>query len=157
MQSEMATKRVNCPFCGRPAFPAPGGFLEIGEYDGKQYSVEGSVDGYQCPNGHGFYAWPDGKAVAGLPRYASEEPEVMAKEVREGTEAGVSMPVLQMKPVFDSPYEQYRDRNGQVFVLVREITEPDASHDAEVLPVYVIRFPDGVEIEAWPEEILQEA
>lgn len=63
MQSEMAAKRVNCPFCGRPAFQAPGGFLEMGEYHGKGYSVEGSVDGYQCQNGHGFYAWPNTEAV----------------------------------------------------------------------------------------------
>ena len=64
LQSETAPKGIACPFCGGPVFPAPGGFLEMGEYDGRGYSVEGSVDGYQCQNGHGFYAWPDGKNVA---------------------------------------------------------------------------------------------
>lgn len=54
---------------------------------------------------------------------------------------------------FHTPYEQYADREGQEFELVRTITEPDATHDAEVLPMYVIRFSDGVEIEAWPEEV----
>lgn len=54
---------------------------------------------------------------------------------------------------FNTPYEQYADRQGQEFELVRAITEPDASHDAEVLPMYVIRFADGEEIEAWPEEV----
>jgi hypothetical protein len=37
--------------------------------------------------------------------------------------------------------------------VVRQITEPDATHDAEVLPMYVIRFEDGVEIEAFPDEV----
>lgn len=54
---------------------------------------------------------------------------------------------------FKSPYEQYANRVGQEFELVRTITEPDATHDAEVLPMYVIRFADGEEIEAWPEEV----
>ena len=54
---------------------------------------------------------------------------------------------------FQSPYGQYQDRNGQAFEIVRKISEEDGEHDAEVLPMFVIRFPDGIEIEAWPEEI----
>ncbi len=57
------------------------------------------------------------------------------------------------RPAFDSPYEQHRDRIGQPFTLVRTIDEPDETHDREVLPMYLIRFADGVEIEAWPEEV----
>jgi hypothetical protein len=56
---------------------------------------------------------------------------------------------------FTTPYEQYASRNGQGFEFVRTISEPDSTHDAEVLPMYVIRFADGVEIEAWPEEVNQ--
>jgi hypothetical protein len=55
--------------------------------------------------------------------------------------------------IFESPYDQYETRNGQHFEIVREISEADELHDAEVLPMYVIRFDDGCEIEAWPEEI----
>jgi hypothetical protein len=33
------------------------------------------------------------------------------------------------------------------------IDKPDKDHDEEVLPMYLIRFEDGQEIEAWPEEI----
>lgn len=60
---------------------------------------------------------------------------------------------MKLRETFQSPYDQYRERIGQPFTLIREITEPDAGHDAEVLPMYVIRFPDGEEIEAWPEEV----
>ena len=54
---------------------------------------------------------------------------------------------------FNSPYDQYRHRNGHIFEIVREITKPDKEHDAEVLPMFLIRFEDGLQIEAWPEEI----
>lgn len=63
MQARMAPKGLRCPFCGVPAFPAPVGFLELGEYNGRKYAVEGDVEGLQCPNGHGFYVWPEGKAI----------------------------------------------------------------------------------------------
>ncbi|WP_152346618.1 hypothetical protein [Brevibacterium sp. CFH 10365] len=58
-----------------------------------------------------------------------------------------------MRATFESPYDEYAERNGQSFTHVREISEPDDAHDPEVLPMHVIRFDDGVEIEAWPEEI----
>ena len=63
------------------------------------------------------------------------------------------MPITNPRPTFHTPYEQFADRIGQKFTILREITEPDDTHDAEVLPMYVIRFEDGHEIEAWPEEI----
>jgi hypothetical protein len=56
-------------------------------------------------------------------------------------------------PTFQTPYDQHADRNGQSYTFVRSITEPDESHDTEVLPMHVIRFADGTEIEAWPEEV----
>ena len=42
--------------------------------------------------------------------------------------------------------------NGKPFDIVAEITEPDETHDADVLPMYVITC-DGITFEAWPEEI----
>jgi hypothetical protein len=54
---------------------------------------------------------------------------------------------------FQSPYEQYKERNGQGCKVVETITEPDATHDEEVLPMYRVQFEDGATIEAWPEEI----
>ena len=54
---------------------------------------------------------------------------------------------------FESPYDQYRERNGQTIEIVRRIEEADAEHDEEVLPMFIVRFEDGEEIEAWPEEI----
>lgn len=54
---------------------------------------------------------------------------------------------------FTTPFEQYAAREGQPCEVLRWVTDPDADHDAEVLPMAVIRFADGVEIEAWPEEV----
>jgi hypothetical protein len=61
---------------------------------------------------------------------------------------------LDVKEVtFRTPYEQYRDRDGQKCVIVRTLTEPDEEHDAESLPMHVVCFEDGTEIEALPEEV----
>lgn len=59
-----------------------------------------------------------------------------------------------LKKAFDSPYRQYSNLNGRPFRVIREITEPDERHDEECLPVYVIQFEDGKQIEAYPEEVL---
>lgn len=58
-----------------------------------------------------------------------------------------------MTLIFRTPYDQHADRRGQAFVIINKITEPDSTHDAEVLPMYRIRFEDGIELEAWPEEV----
>lgn len=55
--------------------------------------------------------------------------------------------------IFRSPYDQYRDRVGQHFEIIRVITRPESDVDLENLPMYVIRFDDGDEIHAWPEEV----
>lgn len=71
-------------------------------------------------------------------------------------ECGEVMLERDLTPVgttFNSPFDQYRTRNGQSFTLMRVVDEPDDQHDEENLPMAVIRFGDGVEIEAWPEEI----
>jgi hypothetical protein len=55
---------------------------------------------------------------------------------------------------FRTPYDQYRERDGQEAVVVRHYTENDDDHDiTEVGPMYLIRFTGGEEIEAWPEEV----
>jgi hypothetical protein len=59
-----------------------------------------------------------------------------------------------LKSSFRTPYDQYRERQGQPFTILRTIDTPDDQHDEEVLPMYEIQFTnDGAVIEAWPEEI----
>lgn len=53
---------------------------------------------------------------------------------------------------FWTPYTDYRDRIGQKFEIVRRLTEEDV--DLECLPMWRIRFKDGKEIDAYPEEIV---
>lgn len=60
---------------------------------------------------------------------------------------------MKKKDTFDSPYKQHAERNGQPFEIVKTIDKPDSEHDVAVLPMYGIRFEDGEEIEAWPEEV----
>ena len=56
--------------------------------------------------------------------------------------------------VFDSPYEQYKERIGQEATIIAYFTEDDDEHDiSEVGPMYRLRFDDGTEIDAWPEEV----
>ena len=54
---------------------------------------------------------------------------------------------------FHTTDSSLRSRNGQRFEVVGDITKPDGTHDEEVLPMHRIRFEDGTEIEAWPDEI----
>lgn len=61
-----------------------------------------------------------------------------------------------LRATFQSPYDQYKNRIGQTFQVIRAITKPDKDHDKEVLPMYAIKFPDGKEIEAWPEEVYEQ-
>jgi hypothetical protein len=65
------------------------------------------------------------------------------------------MKTEKLKEAFDSPYDQFKDKNGQQFKLIKTITEPDFEHDIGSLPMYIIEFEDGEEIEAWPEEIFE--
>ena len=55
---------------------------------------------------------------------------------------------------FSTPYEQTKRHNGKRFRVLGVVTQPDATHDAEVLPMYVIELEDGDILEAWPEEVL---
>jgi hypothetical protein len=40
--------------------------------------------------------------------------------------------------------------------VVKVIDQPDKDHDEEVLPMFLIHFEDGREIDAWPEELAYE-
>jgi len=44
-------------------------------------------------------------------------------------------------------------RTGQSVDVVRIIRHADASHDYETLPMFVVRFSDGTEGEAWRDEL----
>lgn len=55
---------------------------------------------------------------------------------------------------FVTPFRQYAEHSGRPATVVRVISEPDSDHDAESLPMFVIRFDDGVCIEAWEEELV---
>jgi hypothetical protein len=56
--------------------------------------------------------------------------------------------------VFHGPYDQFADRKGQTATVVAHITEDTAEVEvSEVGPMYTIRFGDGFETEAWPEEV----
>jgi len=54
--------------------------------------------------------------------------------------------------VFTSPYDQYREHNGKTATLLGEVDRATIDY-SETGPLYNIRFEDGTEIEAWPEEI----
>jgi hypothetical protein len=46
-----------------------------------------------------------------------------------------------------------RSRNGQSVEVVRAIRKVDNAHDREVLPMFVVRFSDGLTIETWRDEL----
>lgn len=49
---------LRCPFCPSTNVQLDSdAFIEIGEFDGSYYEIEGDVKGYLCENGHRFYAW----------------------------------------------------------------------------------------------------
>jgi hypothetical protein len=60
---------------------------------------------------------------------------------------------LTFHETFETPYAQYSDRRGQPFHVIGIIVETDDEHDEGMLPMFRIRFADGFEIDAWPEEV----
>lgn len=55
---------------------------------------------------------------------------------------------------FWTPYTDYKHKIGEKFHVVRRLTTDDC--DKECLPQWIIRFEDGTEIQAYPEEIIEE-
>lgn len=66
---------------------------------------------------------------------------------------------MKIREAFVSPYEQYADRVGMRFDVLKRITRRNATPAEradialECLPMYRIRFADGFETLAWPEEV----
>jgi hypothetical protein len=54
--------------------------------------------------------------------------------------------------MFQTPFEQYEQLNGEPFVILSAVFEPTDEIDREVLPMFKIDVA-GEEILAWPEEI----
>jgi hypothetical protein len=59
---------------------------------------------------------------------------------------------VKRKGIFTSPYDQYADRIGQEYKLIREIPHKEFDY-REIGKMYIIQFPDGTQIDAWPEEL----
>ena len=53
---------------------------------------------------------------------------------------------------FVTPWEQHKDRIGQRFTVMGPAPETDYDRE-EVGRMWAIRFEDGTEITAWPEEV----
>ena len=58
---------------------------------------------------------------------------------------------------FRSVFEQYAERNGESIVILGEISDERSGEveqvDPDNWPMYKIRFADGHETLAWPEEV----
>lgn len=55
---------------------------------------------------------------------------------------------------FKSTDSNLKHRNGQFASVTGVITEADAEHDAEVLPMLKIQFGDGYATEVWEDELI---
>lgn len=53
---------------------------------------------------------------------------------------------------FAAKYDQHAARNGQTFTILGAV-DPRAYDASECGEMFTIRFADGVQIEAWPEEV----
>ena len=60
---------------------------------------------------------------------------------------------LYLKSVYESPFTDYSQYNGKPFRIVRRMSLQEDNVDISVLPKWIIAFDDGVQIEAYPEEI----
>lgn len=72
------------------------------------------------------------------------------------------MPTMNGEPLlsgarvrFETPFDQYRSRDGQEATYLGDV-DPTTFDFEETGPLHVIRFDDGEEIQAWPEEIDEE-
>lgn len=74
-----------------------------------------------------------------------------AKETKTNTNESLFQNV-KLKP-FCTPFEDYAHRNGQNFELLRPCSPDEVSKEAG--PMFWIRFSDGEEITAYPEEIFE--
>lgn len=54
---------------------------------------------------------------------------------------------------FETPYEECSEYNGQKYEIVRRANHEIGDCDMEGLPQWIIKFEDGKEVNAYPEEI----
>lgn len=54
---------------------------------------------------------------------------------------------------FETPYEECSEYNGQKYELVRRASYVNGDCDMECLPQWIIKFADGKEVNAYPEDI----
>ena len=57
-----------------------------------------------------------------------------------------------IEKIFSTPYDQYKDRKDQVCEVLGRV-DINTYDYPDCGPMYNIRFKDGTEIEAWPEEL----
>jgi len=56
-------------------------------------------------------------------------------------------------PTFHGVWSDHQSRDGQTFEVLETLLIDDQDTEDGMLPMYRIRFPDGVVIEAFPEEV----
>ena len=54
---------------------------------------------------------------------------------------------------FETQTEDMRDKFGWRCIILKVFDTPDEDHDEECLPMYLVRFEDTSEAEAFPEEL----
>ena len=54
---------------------------------------------------------------------------------------------------FETSFDDYSRYNGKHFEVIRRIDNIDDDCDLDILPQWKIKFEDGIEINAYPEEI----
>lgn len=57
------------------------------------------------------------------------------------------------RKIFWSPYQEFAERVGESFELVKVLPGEAEDCDGEPYDMYRIKFQDGTEITAWPEEV----
>lgn len=64
----------------------------------------------------------------------------------------IEQPASGKTGTFAAKYDQHAERNGQTFTVLGAV-DPKTYDADDCGPMYSIRFADGAEIEAWPEEV----
>ncbi len=54
---------------------------------------------------------------------------------------------------FTTPFEQYKEHLGEHFTVVKQLPDSEAEEGGQGEDMYLIRFDDGTEIEAWGHEV----
>ena len=49
--------------------------------------------------------------------------------------------------------DEFKALDGKPVEVIRTITEPEFGYDADVLPMHLVRFEDGLEMSIYPDEL----